>query len=101
MEDPLDSDDAPRDMAPESLASMRLDKLLRGPTVNPGAANWMRPIHESLPQQVPRHAGSSGHLWSDLFSGRVSIEDAFQVAVDEWRNVSQRARRRNEPTLPM
>lgn len=101
MEDPLDSDDAPRDMAPESLASMRLDKLLRGTTVNPGAANWMRPIHESLPQQVPRHAGSSGHLWSDLFSGRVSIEDAFQVAVDEWRNVSQRARRRNEPTLPM
>ena len=101
IEDHLDQENAPRDTAPEPPASMRLDKLLRGPTVNPGAANWIRPIHESLPQQVPRQAGSSGRLWSDLFSGRVSIEDALHVAVDEWRHVSQRARRRNEPALPM
>ena len=87
---------------PEEPTSHGLNDLLRGPHANSGAAaNWMRPIHESLPEEVPRKPSTSKHLWSDLMSGRVSIEDAFQVAVDEWRTASARSRQHHGPTLPM
>lgn len=108
----LDTDDVPREerqaspppTITDAFSSRRLDELLRGPPVNPGAANWMRPIHESLPEQVPRQAASSGNLWSDLMSGRVSIEDAFHVAMDELRTATTpRARTKTDrgPFLPM
>lgn len=90
-----------------STSSSKFSDFLRGPLPNPGAAaNWVRPIHDSLPENAPhpRTTVSSNHIFSDLISGRVRMEDAVNAAMHEIRHATSTwnsKRRDNAQVLPM
>lgn len=57
------------------------------------AAHWVRPIHDSLPTAPrPRAQGGRtvGSLFGDMVRGRISVEDAFGAAVNEFQSPRSR-----------